>query len=163
MFFLGFGQNNQKHRKTQNKSLQLQFFHFFVFWVVKICSVVSLFCKRHAWEISKKTCCRLYPIASMGMVYLLHKNHKNQPNVGKYTSPMDGMGMNSIGNRGSHNRVQDACATASAATTAAKSVAAAVAEKRSNSSATYLILVRGKSSLNQRSWPEITLFEKEEK
>jgi len=55
---------------------------------------------------------------------------------------MDGMGMNSIGNRGSHNRVQDACATASAATTAAKSVAAAVAEKRSNFSATYLILVR---------------------
>ena len=22
----------------------------------------------------------------------LHENHKNQPNVGKYTSPMDGMG-----------------------------------------------------------------------
>jgi len=31
----------------------------------------------------------------MGLVYIyLHENHKNQPNVGKYTSPMDGMGTN---------------------------------------------------------------------
>ena len=29
----------------------------------------------------------------MGRLYIyLHENHKSQPNVGKYTSPMDGMG-----------------------------------------------------------------------
>ena len=35
-----------------------------------------------------------YPLGSMYHVWhiYLHENHKNQPNVGKYTSPMDGMG-----------------------------------------------------------------------
>ena len=32
------------------------------------------------------------PIPSMGLVYLPNIYHKNEPNVGKYTSHMDGMG-----------------------------------------------------------------------
>ena len=34
-----------------------------------------------------------YPIGSMGLVYLPTFTNKNQPNVGKYTSPMDPMGI----------------------------------------------------------------------
>ena len=38
-----------------------------------------------------------YPIGSMGLLYLPTFTiicHENQPNVGKYTSPMDPMGIN---------------------------------------------------------------------
>ena len=46
--------------------------------------------------LKKKICFENYPIASMyGIVAIFPCiYHKNQPNVGKYTSPMDAMGTN---------------------------------------------------------------------
>ncbi len=42
--------------------------------------------------------------ASMGLVYFPYISHKNQPNVPKYTSPMDGMGFfSSFGGLDPHN------------------------------------------------------------
>ena len=41
----------------------------------------------------------LIPIGSMGLVYLptfTYIYHKKQPNVGEYTSPMDGMGLDHL-------------------------------------------------------------------
>ena len=111
-------------------------------------------------------CCKWIDLIGHAFLFWVYKNHQKHPKTQDNSLQLRISlvrllgGQICIGNRGSHNRVQDACATASAATTAAKSVAAAVAEKRSDSSATYPILVTRIFIEHHWSWPEITLFER---
>ena len=67
---MGFGQNNQK------QEFAIADFTFSTFeW--------SKFANATPESFSKKTCCRLYPIASMYSTFT-YIYHKNQRNVGKY-------------------------------------------------------------------------------